>query len=55
MSLAQLTNLQAELAIITESIQLFESINYFPSTYSDLVTRYNEILGVYNGIFTSQH
>jgi hypothetical protein len=43
MSLTELTNLQIELLIITESIELFQSIGYFPSTYNDLVSRYNQI------------
>jgi hypothetical protein len=46
MSLTQLSNLQTELAIIEESIEMFQSIEFYPSTYSDLINRRNEILGV---------
>lgn len=44
MSLTQLDNLQTELAIIIESIEFFKDSNYYPSTYSTLVDRYNQII-----------
>jgi hypothetical protein len=43
MSIPELSNLQAELSILTETIEYFKSINYYPSTYLDLVNRYNEL------------
>lgn len=44
MSLTQLTNLQAELVIINQSLALWDEMNVKPSTYNELVNRKNQIL-----------
>ena len=44
MNLQQLENLQVELEILSESIEFFQSTEFFPSTYQDLVDRYNELI-----------
>ncbi len=43
MTLQAIINLKTELEIISESMAIYVSSNYYPSTYSDLLARYNEI------------
>lgn len=46
-----ITNLQAEIDIITESIAFCHETNYYPSTYMGLINRYTEIINKHMKVF----